>query len=556
MRTISKVFGLLSKGDQKNLVFVTCVVMFQAILEVTGAASIVPLLIVFLDAENASDNMIIQTLSGLSQNIGIPQDVDFTFVLIMFLFALTILTFLVRSYSSYQKNIFIEQTRFSLGRRLIRSYLSQDYEYFLRQNANELSKNILSEIDQIIGKVISLLVQMAANTLVGLAILILLFVVNPTIAAVAFAVLGSLYVLIYLSVSKKLVRMGATRLKSNKERFIYAGEIFGGIKAIKVLGKEDYSVEKFCIPSRIFARMNACRQVISEIPQYLIEALAIGGLVMFAYINLSSSSPIPPEQFVPLLGLYAYSFYKLKPAVNSIFVAISGVRYGAKTVDKLYADLLMYVPRAAQSEDVKKMPLREKIQFVDVGYRYEGADKKALSSINLDIKAGSSVALVGSTGSGKTTLTNILLDLLEASEGHILLDNVKLTKDNAQSWQNNIGYVPQEIFMTDSSVAENIAFGVPKDQIDMDAVVRAAHAAKIDRFIEQKLENGYETTIGDRGIRLSGGERQRVAIARALVTHPKVILADEPTGNLDRKNASQVQNEYPIRVSGGRRHGH
>jgi len=540
---LKKVFGLLSKENKKNAAFVVFVITFQALLEVTGAASIIPLLIIFMDSGNALNNNIIEKLNNFSHNIGIPEDTDFTLVFISALLILTILTFFVRSYTSYRKNLFVEKTRFSLSKRLLESYLSQPYEYFLTQNSNDLSKNLLSEVDQVIGKVIHNLVNMAAHLVVGSAILVFLFIINPIVALATFVVAGGLYAAIYFSVSKALFGMGQERLRRNKERFIFAGEIFEGIKSIKVLGKESYSVQKFLEPSFHFSMINAKRQFINEVPSYIVEAVAIGALVIFTYFSVTSESSGSPSEFIPMLGVYAYSFFKLKPAINSVFIGLSGLKYGAKTIEKLLEDLSIQRPPQPVSDNSKKLSLKNKIQLVDVSYHYKESEAPALSLINLEIKSGSSVAIVGSTGSGKTTLINLILDLLAPTKGEILLDTQPLNKANAKNWQRNIGYVSQDIFMMDASLSENIAFGTPKDLIDMDVIKKVAHAAKIDGFIENNLEDGYNTVIGDRGIRLSGGEKQRIGIARALYHNPDVLIFDEATSALDSVTEKEIIEE-------------
>lgn len=541
---IHKVFTLLSKKGKKNAILVTSVIVFQALLEVAGAASIVPLLILFVDSGRALDNNIIKKIAEITYSLGFPKSIDFTVVLISALLVLTILIFLVRSYSSYQRTLFVEKTRFSLSQRLLTSYLSQDYEYFLTQNSNDLSKNLLSEVDQVIGKVIHTFVNMAANVVVGFAILVFLFIVNPVVALVTFLGAGGIYALIYASLSKTLFHMGQDRLKRNKERFIFAGEIFGGIKTIKITGNEEYSVQKFSVPSLAFAMLNGKRQVINDIPSYFIEAFALSGLIVFTYLNVTSTSASSSKELIPLLGLYGYSFYKLKPAVSSIFVGLSSLKYGAKTIEKIHNDLTMQLPLSAPLSGTEKLRVKHKIQFADVDYSYSNnSEKSALTSINLDILSGTSLAIVGSTGSGKTTLTNILLGLLEPTKGKILLDSQELNKTNVRNWQKNIGYVPQDIFMMDASIAENIAFGIPKNEIDMDALKKAAHAARIDQFIESKLADGYDTTIGDRGIRLSGGEKQRVGIARALYSNPDILVFDEATSALDSVTEKEIIEE-------------
>ena len=542
-KMINKVFDLLSNEDKKSAIFIILLITLQALLEVAGAASIIPLLIIFVGSGNALNNSIIERLADFSYNMGIPQDANFTLIFILALLVLTILTLIVRSYSSYRKNLFVEKTRFSLSKRLLQSYLSQDYEYFLTQNANDLSKNLLSEVDQVIGKAVYSLVNMAVHLVVGSAILLFLFFVNPVIALFTLLVAGCLYGVIYLSVSKSLFRMGQERLRRNKERFVFAGEIFGGIKSIKVLRKEAYSVQKFLDPSLSFSLINAKRQFINEVPSFLVEAVAICALILFTYFNIISESVSSPSDFIPIMGVYAYSFYKLKPAINSIFVGLSSLKYCTKTIEKLSADLSMLLPNNQNSDNEDKLSLKDRIKLVDVSYHYGDTTDQALSSISFEIKSGNSVAIVGSTGSGKTTLVNIILGLLEQTEGKILLDDSPLNKTNTGNWQKSIGYVSQDIFMMDTSLAENIAFGIPKDLIDMDAVKKAAHVAKIGEFIETKLEDGYNTTIGDRGIRLSGGEKQRIGIARALYTDPNILIFDEATSALDSVTEKEIIEE-------------
>ena len=540
---LNQAYNLLDKEDKKKGFVVVSIVAFQALLEVTGAASIIPLLILFLGSSGQGESETIQSLSNQMYDFGVPRDVEFLPAFIGGLLFLTILTFFVRSYSSYRKNLFVEQTRYSLSRRLLQSYISQPYEYFLQQNASDLSKNLLSEVDQVIGKVIVNLVNMVAHLLVGSAILILLLVINPYVAMLTFLVSGGLYICLYLSVSKALHGMGKERLRRNKERFVIAGEIFGGIKSIKILGKENFSTQKFLLPSYRFSIINAQKQFINEVPAFLVEALGISALIVFTYFSLTNGVAGSTADIVPLLGVYAYSFYKLKPAINSIFVGIAGLRYGEKTIEKLHHDLSIHVSNVRTDPVTEKLPLHETVQFVNVCYKYDSSEREALSGINLTFRAGDNIAIVGSTGSGKSTLMNILLNLLEPTHGFVNLDGERLTAANASKWQNNIGYVSQDIFMMDGSVAENIAFGVPKDEIDLNAVKQAAIAARIDNFIIHSMDGGYDAVVGDRGVRLSGGEKQRIGIARALYTDPDILIFDEATSALDNITEKQIIEE-------------
>jgi ABC-type bacteriocin/lantibiotic exporter with double-glycine peptidase domain len=541
-----KILALLSKEDRKSGILVAAVVTILALLEVLGAASIMPLLVLLATPDSITENSVTKVLYLYFQKLGVEGYNEFVVTLLALFMIITILIFLMRSFSAYKLSLFIEQTRYSLSSRLLESYLSQNYDYFLSQNSSELSKNLLSEVDQVVGRIIHPIVNMTAQLIVACAILILLIAINPIIAFSTIGLIGALFISAYMIARRPLSRIGQERLINNKLRFIFAGEIFGGIKAIKVMEKEQYSIRQFQHPSYKFSMSNAKQGVISQIPSYLTETIAIGGLIIFIFFNFINESPALFGEIVPILGLYAFSFYKLKPAANSIFIGFAGIKYASKSVDKLHADLSIQQPQ--YSDDLKdtKIVIHNQIELKDVSFCYNGSTNQALSGVNCTIQAGSSVGLVGSTGSGKTTLTCILLGLIAPSDGEILLDEILLDKSNVRAWQRNIGYVPQDIYLIDASVAENIAFGIPKDEIDYSSVERSARAANVADFIENKLNDSYQTIVGDRGVRLSGGEKQRIGIARALYTDPDILILDEATSALDTLTEKKIIEEVSM----------
>lgn len=541
---IKKVLALLATSDKRYGLFVTLIVSAQAILEVAGAASIVPLLILLVGTKDPLQDPNFQTAIGVLHDFGLAENIDLLLFFIGALFLLTLLVLIMRSLSSYCRHKFAERVRFSIGQRLLKSYLSQSYTYFLQQNSSDLSKNLLAEVDQVVGKVVINLINMIANVLISLGLLSFLFYLNATVAFSILGIIGGIYLLIYFSVSRHLYSMGQERLARNKQRFIFAGEIFSGIKAIKILGVEDASSTKFLKPNRRFSVVNARMAIINEIPTFLVEAIAIAALIVLTYLVSSGILNTNTDELVPLLGVYAYSFYKIKPALTSIFKAAAALRYSEKTIERLYADMDMQQPQAAElharSNEVK---LIKRLAVENVDYFYPSATKPALRDISLEIRAGACVAIVGSTGSGKTTLINIILSLLMPTNGRVFVDNTELDDANARQWQSSIGYVSQDIFMIDATVAENIAFGLQGDEIDLSAVKRAAEMAKISGFINDSLPDKYDTVIGDRGIRLSGGERQRLGIARALYTDPNVLIFDEATSALDNLTEKAIIEE-------------
>lgn len=353
----------------------------------------------------------------------------------------------------------------------------------------------------------------------------------------AAGLIGGLYALVYFGMRRYLGRIGRIRIAANRERFMAAGEAFGGIKDIKLLGLEQSYLGRFQGPSRRLAATQAAQQTLNQVPNYVIDAIIFGAMLALTVVLLITSGGLASGalgQILPILGLYAFAAYRMKPAVQNIYQGLASLRYGQAAVDSVYADMHPHNPPAPLPvRAAAPLKARYRIALENLSYTYPKAAKPALVDLNLDIPVGSAVGLVGSTGAGKTTLVDVILGLLLPTQGAITLDGAPVTHHNLRAWQRSLGYVPQEIFLTDTTVAENIAFGIPKDQIDHEHVARCASLAQVHDFIMQDLPCQYATLVGERGVRLSGGQRQRIGIARALYHDPDVLVFDEATSALD-----------------------
>lgn len=290
----------------------------------------------------------------------------------------------------------------------------------------------------------------------------------------------------------------------------------------------------------------AANDTLSQTPLYLVEATGYTGLIAIALVLLGSSGDI--AQVLPALGLYGFAAYRMLPAAQIMYRGIARLKFASAVLEHLHQDMRLPASPLAQAEanEAIRQPLslQHEIRLEGICYTYPSTpDKPVLHDFNLVIPANTSVGIAGASGSGKSTLMDVMLGLLQPQAGKVYVDGVLLTPDNLWQWHQAIGYVPQHIYLADASVAENIAFGVPKDQIDMQAVERAAQAAHIHGFVCQELPDGYATLVGDRGIRLSGGQRQRIGIARALYTDPPILLLDEATSALDGNT------EYSVNLS-------
>jgi len=503
-------------------------------LQAAGVVSVMPFLSVLGNPEIVRDNPV---LAWVFETFGFASVDSFVIVLGLASFLLILFSAVFGSFTHYIMNRFIEMRRHSIGERLLETYLRQPYEFFLNRHSSDLAKTILSEADQLVGNVFRPGVTLIAYGLVTVAMVILLFAVDPALAAGVVSVIGGLYGVIYLMMRRLLMSVGRDRVKANRERFTAASEALGGIKDIKLLGREQTYRTAFRGPSRRQAKHQATSHTVAAVPQLLVEAAGFGGIIALTLVLImlkGGTASGALGETLPFLGLYAFAGYRLLPAAQKMYQALAKLRFGAATVDSIYADLTQrsYTFTTSGLPSSPLLP-QEEVVLESVSFAYPNAAEPALQDVNLTIPVGSSVGLVGGTGAGKTTLVDVILGLLRPTEGELLVDQQPVTDANLRSWQQSLGYVPQEIFLTDSSVAENIALGVPPGNVDYEQVRRCAAIAQIDKLVRNEMPKGYDTFVGERGVRLSGGQRQRIGIARALYHDPSVLVFDEATSALD-----------------------
>lgn len=541
MNTWQKALALLTPKEKRRGGLVLIMVTIMAVLETAGVASVMPFLAVLGNPEVVNTNPF---LSGLYQGLDF-QDVDaFIMALGVAAFGLILFSALFRSLTHYAMNRFIEMRRHSVGKRLLETYLRQPYAFFLDRHSGDMAKNILSEVDQLVQQVFRPGMQMVAYSVVILALVALLIVVDPWLALGVAMVVGGMYAAVFAAVRGILGRVGRDRARANQERFTAASEALGGIKDIKLLGREHAYLSRFEGPSKRQARHQATNQTLSDVPKFVIEAVGFGGVIALTLVLLATQGGTDSNalgNILPILGLYVFAGYRLLPAAQNIYKGMAKLRFGAAAVDGVYSDLHQ---RSAVAELYKRThaPLQPKHTIVlqSIHYTYPNAERAALQGVSLEIPVGSSVGIIGTSGAGKTTLVDLLLGLLRPSGGAIMVDGQPITNANLRAWQQALGYVPQDIFLTDSTVAENIALGVPPQQIDYEQVERCARLAQVHDFIVGDMPEGYSTMVGERGVRLSGGQRQRIGIARALYHDPGILVFDEATSALDNETETAV----------------
>lgn len=543
MNALAKIRRIFTPAERRKAVGMLAMVILMALAETAGVISIMPFLSVLgrpaIIEENAA-------LRALYQYFDFPGARAFTVALGLASIAMVVSSAAFKTVTLHLLNRFVHLARHSIGSRLLACYLRQPYAFFLTHNPSLLEKNILSETDLLVFNLIQPLSQLLAQGAVVLAMLVLILCYDPAMALCIALALSLLYCAIYGLVRKRLERIGNERQEADGQRYQSCNEALGGIKEVKVTRSAAVWIQKFNAPSRLFARHMAAAETLAQSPLYIVEATGYTGLIVIALLLLLRTNDV--AHVLPALGLYGFAAYRMLPAVQIMYRGFARLKFSAATLDIIHDGLML--PDETAAPAAPPLAPRREIRLERICYAYPATpETPVLHDFDLVIEAGASVGITGKSGAGKSTLMDILLGLLQPQGGSLRVDGVPVTAENVASWQRAIGYVPQHIYLADASALENIAFGIPRAKIDRQAVERAARAAQIHDFIDSELPDGYETRLGDRGIRLSGGQRQRIGIARALYASPPVLLLDEATSALDTETEKAL-NEAILGLSG------
>ncbi|MFA7628078.1 MAG: ATP-binding cassette domain-containing protein [Candidatus Dojkabacteria bacterium] len=539
MSFIFKLNDLLTKQEKRRFILVLVVDIMRAILQAVGIVSILPFMNIVMDPMVIETN---QYLSYLYEFFNFSSQNSFIFVLGLSVLALLVIGNLVSVWSIKMKTKFVWELNSRLSTSLLRKYLSLPYSYFLDHNSSDLVKNILTEVNLLSGEFLNSILTVIEGAVISLVIFVMLLVVNPTMTLTTLLVLSIIYLVIYLVFSRRLKRAGKERIAENRARFKSVGEAIGGIKYTKVLGKESYFINDYLVHAKRFSKLQTWYRVIGKTPRYIMEIVAFGGIIGVVLFFIRSGKM--SDNIISLIGLFAFAGYRLLPALQNVYDSFTVFRFNREVLNKIHYDMkegaLGGVDVDVSESRVEPLKFEREIKLSNIDFSYQGDRKKVLKDINIEIQKGSSVGIVGTTGSGKTTLVDVVMGLLTPTTGEIFIDKTKIDSNNVRNWQANLGYVPQDIFLSDNSITKNIAFGYEDEYIDVEQVKKVAEMANIHEFIENELPDKYDTIIGERGVRLSGGQRQRIGIARALYHNPEVLIFDEATSALDNVTEKSV----------------
>jgi ABC-type multidrug transport system fused ATPase/permease subunit len=535
--TLKAVYSLLTKADRLRLALVGLVTLLSAVGEVIGVSSITPFIAVLsrpsLISENAQLQWAYTTLEFSSQQ-GFLLSLGALFLLLL------VLSLALRGVSAWAQWKFANGQARSWSSRLLSAYLRQPYQWFLTKHSSELGSAILSEVDNVVWNALVPAIVIAAQSLVAALLLLLLFWADPQLAAGAMLFVGIAYAALNSVVKNRLRELGDERWRSERERYRVISEALGGVKEVKLFRLEPAFIRRFEGFAEVRAARMTTSSVLSQIPSLAMQGLLFGGMMMSLLYLVATRGTLGDA--LPVIGVYALAGYRMMPAIQRIFEESAKLRGAETMVESLVRTVRQLESNILEkggsgSLSVGRTSPAASLVIENVVFQYEGAEAPALKDVSLTVSLGTSVGIVGASGSGKSTLVDVILGLLRPQHGKVEIRGAK--EEGGAAAVPHIGYIPQQIFLADDTIGANIAFGLPRHERDEGAILEAARLARLDDFVKT-LPDGYETSVGERGVKLSGGQRQRIGIARALYRSPAIVIMDEATSALDNLTEAEV----------------
>ncbi len=524
---LEKIKIILNKKQRFYFVILFFGIFVSTMLELVGIGS-VPIFVGFLlNPEVLSSHLPSSDLTTFFINQDHFYKVTLiSIILILFFVLKNLFIILVTIFqASMFRNLNVENAK-----RLFKAYVNTPYHLHLNFNPAIITRNVL--VETITSSVfIDSLMTLVRDFLIIAGIFILLLAVDFKTSSVVFVIMGLFTTIFYKLIKKRMTYFAKISQNHRGQSFKIINQVFNAIKETKILSKELFFTDQFVIEKKGSERATFFHQVIKKIPRPVMETLAVITILLITIIFFINDRPV--NDILPTLSLMGIAVIRLIPSFNSITVTAAYLKETQVSFDVVASQLNKFEKNANKKylKEIKSDFKNEEIKLINVSYKYPNSENLVLKNINLNIKSKSSVAFVGTTGSGKTTLVDLISGLLQPTNGEIVSSNININ-DNPIAWQSKIGYIPQDIYLIDDTIKRNIAFGIGDDNINEEAIIRSTKLAQINKFISD-LPLGFDTVVGNRGIRLSGGQRQRIGIARALYHDPAILILDEATSSLD-----------------------
>ncbi|WP_333954939.1 ABC transporter ATP-binding protein [Psychrobacter sp. S4(2024)] len=531
LKVIKQLFSLFTDRQLKQFYTLQVLVVVMAFTELLGIASIAPFMALVGDISILEGESI---FSELYQMSGLSNPMEFLFYTGLIVLLMLTFSTIVSMFTIWKLSIFGARIGTEIADRLYAYYMQQNWQFHASGSSAQLTKQVSMEAMRISNGIVQPLMQMNAKVVLALFIAISIIIYDPIVAILGLSIFSLAYFILFRLVRKKLVSNGQKLSQVATDRFRLMNEGFGGIKDVLLLNRSHDFVERFQDSGKIFARAQGTNIAISQVPRYFIELIAFGAMVSLILVLIKLHSGNLGE-VLPILAVYALAAFKLLPALQQIYSSVSSIKGNTAAFEAVKDDLKHSFENQktiSKASIATAISLSKSITLKDIKFSYPDKDRAAVNCVNMDIPVNSVIGLVGSSGSGKSTLIDILLGLLTPQQGSLYVDDIPITADNKRAWQDLLGFVPQSIFLSEGTIAENIAFGVPKKDINLEEVNKAIALANLNELVEE-LPEGVHTKVGERGVQLSGGQRQRIGIARALYHEAEVLVFDEATSALD-----------------------
>lgn len=536
MQTLKKLFEILSKKSKVKAFYLLILVLIGVIFEMLSIGLLIPIL---TSLSNESQNQFLN-LSLIYEKFNIENTLDKNQVIIysvsilafVYFIKTVFLNFLVWFQSRFI-NFLVAETKINL----FQKYMHQDYTFHLRRNSAKLIQNIINEVELMVNVFFLSLITFASELLIVLGISSILLFIEPVGFLISMTVFGSISFIFMKFTKNKVKKYGEQRLKNESSSIKHLQQGVDGIKEIKLVGNESQFLNYFRFHVKKIASVATKMQILQQIPRFYLEFVAVISLTALIFFLLITNHAF--SSVIVIVGLFGAAAFKILPSVNRILNSFVNMRYGLASVEVVNKDLNMNSPKIdVKLPREKKLSLKSKIELKNISYNYPSTDKKILENLNLEINANSTIGIVGESGSGKTTLIDLIIGILNPAHGAITVDG-KDIKNKKRLWQNNIGYIPQFIYLLDDTIRKNIALGEDEANIDEKRIINAMQLSETERFVKN-LPKKNETFVGEFGVRLSGGQRQRIGIARALYFNTDLLVLDEATSSLDEDTEKEI----------------
>ncbi|WP_444684331.1 ABC transporter ATP-binding protein [Alkalicoccus luteus] len=534
---LAKTLALFQKKDNKKLLIIFVLMVGAALFETIGVGVMLPFVGIITNPEIVETQPVIRWIYDTAGFTGHQQFVIAAVGSLLFVFVAKNVYLL--SFFYIQFRILLNQ-QVKLSSQLLKTYLRKPYTFHLQRNSSDLLRNVTAEVPKVFQGIILAVFQLLTEVLVIICIVTLLMFTAPTATMTAAGILGGSIGIFFLIFKKKISRLGTEQQRVTGTMIKWINQSLGASKDVKVSGRENFFIHAFQYYSQIKANNGRYMKMLDSAPRLFIETILVFTILITMLVIMNQGADT--SELITIMALFAMAAFRLMPSITRVMALLTQIRYNKPALDIVYEDFMMGNEADKEQLTQAELPRRFKhsIEAEKISYYYPDQSEPALKSVSLSIPIGSATAFIGESGSGKSTLMDALLGLLNPTEGAIKADG-KDIHAMKQSWQRNIGYIPQFIFLSDDTILRNVAFGIHEADIDEEAAWRALEQAQLKTFVKS-LPDGIYTEIGERGARLSGGQRQRIGIARALYHDPQILFMDEATSALDSRTEKEIMN--------------